>query len=112
MARNTSALVQIAGMNYMVRDVLHKWYNAGDIKNDFIIVTPTQLKKYATSKGNCGKDIIIKEIYKKYKIDFNDNNLADAFVLAKIGQALLGQNKKELIKTEKEVVQMLIKQLS
>lgn len=47
-----------------------------------IQVPPTTLKKYITGKGNANKDIIIKDLYKNYGIDVNDNNVADATGLA------------------------------
>jgi len=52
-------------------------------KSPYIITTPTELKKFITGKGNSKKEIMIKEIYKKWGADFNNNNLADAYALAK-----------------------------
>jgi len=54
-------------------------------KMRYLEITPNQLKKYATGKGQCEKDLIIKEVYKNFAFDTNDNNTADAFVLAHIG---------------------------
>lgn len=53
-----------------------------DKKIKFITVTGSQLKKYATGKGNSPKDIMIKELYKQHGIDVNDNNVADAIFLS------------------------------
>ena len=50
----------------------------------YVIVPPTCLKKFISGKGNAPKDIIIKEVYKKYSFDTNNNNHADAFALLKI----------------------------
>lgn len=112
MARNTTALVQLAFLSYSCRQFLYKMYEDGDIKNCFVIVAPTQLKKFATGKGNCGKEVIMKEIYKRYKVDFNDNNLSDGFILSKIGEALLKENKEKLTKPQEEVINMLEKQIN
>lgn len=49
--------------------------------------TPTELKKFITGKGNSKKQIIIQQVYKKYGVEFEDDNLADAFVLAKMAEA-------------------------
>lgn len=54
---------------------------------EWILVHPTSLKKFATGKGNSPKDIILQQVYKRWGIEFTNNNIADAFVLAKIGQA-------------------------
>jgi crossover junction endodeoxyribonuclease RuvC len=55
----------------------------------FYIVANTQLKKYATGKGNGGpKGIVIREVYKKWDIDAKDDNQADACVLSYMAEAL------------------------
>ena len=51
----------------------------------FIIVPPSVLKKFITGKGNAPKDIMMLKIYKKYGIEFENNNLADAYALARYG---------------------------
>lgn len=53
------------------------------------IVAPTQVKKWITGKGaGVDKNVVIKEVYKRYGVDFDDDNLADAFVLAQIAKAV------------------------
>jgi crossover junction endodeoxyribonuclease RuvC len=99
MARNTSALVQLAGLNYLVRSLLH------DMKKDFTLVAPSSLKKFATGKGNGTKDLVMLEIYKKYGITVLDNNQGDAFILAQVARAFLKKGK--LLKYEQEVVNIL-----
>lgn len=54
-------------------------------------IPPTSLKKFVTGKGNSGKDIMMKELYKRWKIDTNDNNESDAHGLALFGLALEGK---------------------
>ena len=52
---------------------------------DTIIVAPLQLKKYATGTGKSkGKTIIILDVYKKWGEEIRDDNIADAYVLARI----------------------------
>ncbi len=55
---------------------------AQQTSSPLIQVPPTVLKKYITGKGTSPKDIMIKEMYKKYDLDINDNNDADAAALA------------------------------
>jgi crossover junction endodeoxyribonuclease RuvC len=55
----------------------------------YIDVPPTALKKFATGKGNCGKDLILQQVYKRWGIELSDNNQADAYVLAQIARAHL-----------------------
>jgi len=97
MARNTGALTKLAGLQYLIR---HELLNQ---KINFVIVPPTTLKKFVTGKGNCHKDLMLLETYKRYGISFSDNNLCDAFGLAKCGEALLDKNIK-LTKFQVEVI--------
>lgn len=53
-----------------------------------IQVPPTSLKKYITGTGNAKKELILKEVYKRYSMDFNDDNVADAYALARMGYEL------------------------
>lgn len=103
MARNTTALVQLAGLNYLIREYLFQ-YNI-----PFAIVAPTSLKKFITGSGGSKKDVMLMEIYKKYNIAFVDDNIADAFSLAKIGEAL--NSDMQLNKTEQEVVTLIEQQI-
>lgn len=50
-----------------------------------LIVPPTVLKKYATGKGQgVSKSQILMNVYKKWQIEYPDDNAADSFVLAHI----------------------------
>jgi Holliday junction resolvasome RuvABC endonuclease subunit len=46
------------------------------------IVPPTSLKKYATGKGNTQKNQMLLSVYKKWGIEFRDDNAADSYALA------------------------------
>jgi len=70
----------------LIRDCMLKTQE--QFGTDIMEVGPGQLKKFITGKGNCEKDLILKEIYKRYKMDFNNNNIADAAGLALIGYSL------------------------
>ena len=103
MARNTTALVQLAGLNYLTRE---RFYLE---EIPFIIVAPTTLKKFISGKGNCPKDLILLETYKRYHVSFKDDNLCDAYVLARIGEALLDK-KVKLTKFQEEVINLINEQ--
>lgn len=50
-----------------------------------LIVPPTSLKKYATGKGQgVAKSQIMLQVYKKWGVEFSDDNAADSYVLARI----------------------------
>ena len=51
-------------------------------------VSATSLKKFATGKGNATKDVVMLHVFKRWAFDCNDdNNLADAYVLARMVRA-------------------------
>jgi len=88
MSRNSGALSQLSGLNYLVRRLLH-------VRGiDFVIAAPTVLKKFVTGKGNSPKEFMLLETYKRYGVSFNDNNLCDAYGLARIAEATLDDNLK------------------
>lgn len=51
----------------------------------YIIVPPTKLKKFITGLGQVEKPVIIKELFKRWGIDLNQNDEADATGLALFG---------------------------
>ena len=59
----------------------------------WIEVPPTQAKKFAAGKGNAPKDLILMNVYKRWGVEFGTSDEADAYVLARIGQAILGDLK-------------------
>lgn len=55
-----------------------------------VTVPPATLKVWATGKGNAGKSDIRMETFKRYGVDLDDDNAADAFQLWTLGAWLLG----------------------
>lgn len=51
--------------------------------------TPTQVKKFATGKGNVNKEAMVLPIYKHWDFEHDSNNVRDAFVLAQIARSSL-----------------------
>ena len=81
---NGNVALQLAGVGYFVR---HAFWRLG-IK--FKDITPNQGKKFLTGKGQSEKNVILKEVYKKYGIDTDDDNIADAINFNMIGRTMLG----------------------
>jgi crossover junction endodeoxyribonuclease RuvC len=42
------------------------------------------LKKYATGKGTAKKQEMLLQMYKRWGVEFNDDNAADAYALARL----------------------------
>ncbi len=76
----------------------------------YIDISPPSLKKFATGKGNCKKEIVMMKVLKEYNIEFENNNLCDAFVLAKIADALVRKVKLKN-KIQEEIISKLKKDL-
>ena len=55
------------------------------LKVPMVVIPPTVVKKFATGKGNCHKDLILLEVFKRFGENFDTSNKADAYVLAVIG---------------------------
>jgi len=66
------------------------------------IIPPTTLKKYITGKGTgVQKNQILLSVYKKWGVEFNDDNAADSYALAMLAA---GKGKLEY---EKEILQKI-----
>ena len=52
------------------------------------IVAPTSLKKYITGSGGAKKNEILLGCYKRWGVDFKDDNAADSYGLARLAEAL------------------------
>ncbi|MDN5324059.1 MAG: crossover junction endodeoxyribonuclease RuvC [Clostridia bacterium] len=95
---------QMGEIGGVIRRRLHK------LRIPWIEIAPNQVKKFASGKGNCKKDLILMNVYKRWRVEFQSSDEADAFILAKIGTILKGyteslnQKQSEVIKALKKVV--------
>lgn len=105
MAKNTTALAQLSGLNYIIRATLV------ELKWPFCIIAPTSLKKFITGSGKGDKDMMMMKVFKEYGFEAMDNNENDAYAMAVCGLALLGKPLKKLSKPQQEVVKLLKTQL-
>lgn len=105
MARNTSALTQLAGLAHLVRTLLVEfgW--------DYCLVAPSSLKKFITGSGKADKDQMLMAVYKNYGFESLNSDVCDAYSLAVCGMALLGKPLKPLLVPQQEVISLLKKQL-
>lgn len=87
------------GFGYSVRTALMK------DGIEYTIVAPGQLKKFATGKGNTSKDNMILPIYRRWGYESKSDNIRDAYVLARIAEAV--HKDVELTKYQLEVLDAL-----
>ena len=71
-------VLQMGALHYFLRIFFRK----NNI--NYKVITPGSLKKFVTGKGQCKKELILLKTYKKWGIEFLDNNLADAYGLARM----------------------------
>lgn len=89
------------GIGWIIRAFLYK------NKIKFSIASPSQLKKFASGKGNATKEQLIKPIEKKWSFyDFSDN-VRDAYVLARIAYST--ENHSGLRSYEQDVLRKILK---
>ena len=63
-------------------------FNAQDQRAYPVLVAPQQLKKFVSGNGNTKKEMIAKEILKRWGMDFDDTNIAEAYALARMAHAV------------------------
>lgn len=77
---------EVAGeLGYATKRLLRRWHPQQLLPT---IVPPTSLKKFVTGKGNAKKNEMLLGVYKKWGVEYSDDNLADAYSLARVGEAL------------------------
>ena len=72
-----------------------------------LYVAPATLKKFATGRGNGEKSDVKMFVFQKWGVMLSDNNQADAYVLAKIAQAI-GDPELPWLKYEQECVDTIL----
>jgi crossover junction endodeoxyribonuclease RuvC len=83
-----SQVANMAGeLGSVVKMGLYRYYGTSSARSAFpLIVPPMSLKKYATGKGNAKKQEMLLAVYKKWGVEFTDDNMADSYVLAHIAR--------------------------
>ena len=76
-------LFETAYLGYRIREELHVM--EAELHIPWMEVSPNELKKFVTGKGNATKDIMMQQVLKKWGYEAKDNNVADAYALAMIG---------------------------
>lgn len=71
------------------------------------IVPPTSLKKFVTGKGNAKKNEMLLGVFKRWGVEFTDDNEADSYALARLAQAIDTANTSDLPKFQQEVIEGL-----
>jgi len=81
-----SQMANMAGeLGGMLRLLMYDLYPAAPEARFPLVVPPTSLKKYVAGKGTgVSKSQMLLAVYKKWDVDFTDDNAADSYGLARI----------------------------
>lgn len=97
---NRNSLVTLVEIGTLIRSFLH------ENGRPFVIVAPTQLKKFVLGRGSGKKDEMRLGVYKRWGFEHSSDNIVDAYGLAAIGLGLVGVLP-GLIKPQEEVISKL-----
>lgn len=84
-----SSTDQTFALNWMVRC----WMWSRKIR--YFVCPPTTLKAFTTGVGNAKKDLMLREVWKRWQVNAADDNQADAAALAYLGACLVGEREPE-----------------
>lgn len=78
------AALVLGELSAVVRMAIYDHFEEGDPRRFPLKVPPMTLKKYAAGKGNAKKQEMLMQIYKRWGIEFSDDNAADSYALARL----------------------------
>ncbi len=79
---------QLAGLHFYLRMKFYLMFRKQKQAPLILIVPPTTLKKYVTGKGNSQKNLMILHCFKKFNFSAPDDDICDAYCLARYAQNL------------------------
>lgn len=95
----SQAALVLGELSACVRLAIYDYFD--DYRRYPLKVPPMTLKKYAAGKGNAKKQEMLLQIYKRWGLEFNDDNAADAYALARLA------SKAHINEVEKAVVEQM-----
>lgn len=69
--------------------------------------TPSQVKKFASNRGNAKKEDLVLPLYKKWGYEHHSDNVRDAYILAKMAYSMYNQS--GLQGYEQDVLKKMVK---
>lgn len=78
------AALVLGELSATVRLAIFDYFEEEDDRRFPLKIPPMTLKKYASGKGNAKKQEMLLQIYKRWGVEFNDDNAADAYALARV----------------------------
>lgn len=72
------AILQMGALHFLSRVYFFK------SKVNYKVIAPGTLKKFVTGKGNSKKELMLLKTFKRWGVEFEDNNICDAYGLARM----------------------------
>ena len=79
---SSHAALVLGELSATVRLAIYDYFD--DYRRFPLKVPPMTLKKYAAGKGNAKKQEMLLQIYKRWGVEFSDDNAADSYALARL----------------------------
>lgn len=89
------------GLGWLIRAMLHIE------KFGYSDATPSQVKKFASNKGNAKKEDLVLPLYKKWNYEHHSDNVRDALIMAKMAYYMY--NPEGLLSYEQDVLSKMVK---
>ena len=80
-------MLQMGALNIFIRIFFRK------NNVNYRVIAPQTLKKWVAKTGRAAKEMMLLHIYKRWGIEFENNNLADAYGLARMAQVTMEEEK-------------------
>ena len=99
----SQAALVLGELSALVRITLHGYCKGIEEAQYPLKVPPMTLKKFAAGKGNAKKQEMLLQIYKRWGIEFNNDNAADSYALARLASGnSINQVEKDIINQMKD----------
>jgi len=83
-------MTNLAGLHHALRLMLLK------DEIEYSVIAPTTVKKFVCGSGTAKKEMMMLRIYKRWGIEFDNNNIADAFGIAQYALAIANGSYKKV----------------
>ncbi len=93
----------LGALGYFVR----MWLWKHDLP--FVVIPPSSLKKWATGSGKSKKDVMLREVCRRWNVVIDDDNAADAYALLRLAEALVGDRGDSLTGFQQDVAKAIDK---
>lgn len=97
-------IMNIAEFGGLVRYYLHRNLRI-DVSKQILECPPQWPKMFACGAGHAKKDMVMKDTFKRWGFEGEDDNEVDAYVMSRIGMEMIGGSGDKLIAKQLEVLE-------